>query len=88
MHNGKAVRLLAEGWLNPPLVRCCGALPRPTLLNPLQLFRFFVNRVLVAVGTELFQLHPSSGIATVLRRGVPRHTGRSLIRVGATLGAL
>jgi hypothetical protein len=39
-----------------------------TLLN------FFVNRMLIAVGTEFFQFHACCGIATVFLRSVPGHT--------------
>ena len=51
-----------------------------------QLFDFFVNRVLVAVGTELVKFQPAGGVAAVLGGGVTRHPFRPLVGVGTTLG--
>ena len=54
----------------------------------LNLLNLFMNRVLVAMGTELFQFDPVGGIPTVLGGGVARHSGRSLVRIGAALSTL
>lgn len=55
---------------------------------PLNLLRLFVNRMLIAMGAELLQLHAPSGIAAILLGGVARNPSRSLVGVRATLGTL
>jgi hypothetical protein len=39
------------------------------------------------MGAELFQFNAARGVAAILLGCVARHTGRSLIGIGATLGA-
>jgi hypothetical protein len=45
-----------------------------------------MDGVLVAVGAEFLQLQSVGRVPTILGTGVARHSGRSLIRIGATLG--
>lgn len=54
----------------------------------MRLLDFFMYRVLIAVGTKLFQLNAAGGITTIFLGGVPRNPIRPLIGIGATLGAL
>lgn len=49
------------------------------------LFGFFVNGMFVAMGAELLEFHPSSGVAAVFLGRVSGHAVRPLVRVGATL---
>ncbi len=44
-----------------------------------------MNGVLVAVGTELFQFHPTGSVAPILGGCVAGHARRSLLKIGATL---
>jgi hypothetical protein len=53
----------------------------------MDLFDFFVNRVLVAVGTKLLQFHPPGGVPTIFHRGIARNSGGALIWVRSALGA-
>jgi hypothetical protein len=50
------------------------------------LFDLFMHCVLVAMGAELFQFHPGSGVTTVFHRGVARYAIRPLIGIRAALG--
>lgn len=52
------------------------------------LFDLFVNRMLITVGTELFQLHPICGIPAVLLGGVAGNPRRALGQIAPTLGTL
>jgi len=54
----------------------------------MELLNFFMHRVLIAVRAKLLQLDAAGGIPTIFLSGVPRHPIRSLIGIGATLGAL
>ena len=64
--------------------RKCGA---NTAQEPSVLLGFLVHGVLIAVGTELFQLHAPGGIPAILLGGVAGHTGGPLTDVGPALGA-
>lgn len=52
------------------------------------LFDFFVDCVLITVGTELLQFQTVGGVATILRAGITRNPRRSFVGIGATLGTL
>ncbi len=43
--------------------------------------------MLIAVGTELFQLHASRGVPAVFHRGIPRNAWGTLIEIGAAFRA-
>lgn len=47
-----------------------------------------MERGLVAVGTELFDLQPFGGVPAVLFRRVARHAGGTLGGIGPAFGAL
>lgn len=49
------------------------------------LLNFFMYVVLVTVTAKLLQFQPCRGVAAVFLGGIPRHTPRTLIRIGATL---
>jgi hypothetical protein len=51
-----------------------------------ELFGFFVDCVLVAVGTEFVQFQPGGGVTTVFHRGIAVHTIGTLIGIAATFG--
>ena len=46
-----------------------------------------MDRVLVAVGTELLQLHATGGVPAVLLGGVAGYAGGPLTDIGPALGA-
>jgi hypothetical protein len=58
----------------------------PNLNGLSRLFGFFVDRVLVAMGTEFFQFQPCRGVTTVFHGGIAVNAVGSLIGVAATLG--
>ncbi len=51
-----------------------------------KLLDFFVRRVLVAMGAELLQFQPCSGVATVFLSGVAGNPSGTLVGVGTALG--
>jgi hypothetical protein len=52
-----------------------------------KLLDFLVNRMAVAVGTELLQFQSSRRIAAVFAGGIAGDTGRSLAGIAATFSA-
>jgi hypothetical protein len=51
------------------------------------LLDLFVDRVGVAVGTELLEFQTGSGVTTVFHRGIAGDTSRTLVQVSAALHA-
>ena len=58
----------------------------PHATGSIYLFDFAMDSMLVAVGTELAQLHAGRGVTTVLHGGVARNSRRTLVRIGPALG--
>jgi hypothetical protein len=58
---------------------------RPTQKS--MLLNFFVHRMLIAVRAKFLQFQPRRCVAAVFLGGVARNARRTLVRIGAALGA-